>query len=139
MRALLALAVMLLLSGCGVLKTVKSSGDTVIDWGRSAVAAAGNRIHPVTVKKLPEREGQPAFLLRQQYDEPPQLGTFALDNTAMRLCPKGYLLDTSYAVSPRKFGDSRVECVGADCRYALVWKIHCEEVPREPFSIFGKF
>ncbi len=130
-RALMVVALLSVLTGCS------SLADKAANVTGRAVASATEAIHPVKTEKL-DKQGV-AWLLKQQYDEPPVLDGFQMDYKARSLCPKGYLKDEVYALAPRKLAVNHAACVTADCRYTLVWKIHCEEVPQEPFSIFGKF
>jgi len=120
-----------LLAGCSSMtqKAAALSGHVV---GRT-----GDVMYPVQTQKL-DQEGM-VWLLQQQYDEPPVLDGFQMDYKARSLCTRGYLKDEVYALAPRKLAVNHAACVTADCRYTLVWKIRCEEVPQEPFSIFGKF
>ncbi len=131
MKKLAMFLALLAAGGCS------SMADRAANLSGRAVAATGEAIHPVRVEKLDQAGVK--WLLRQQYDEPPVLDGFQMDYRARALCPKGYLKDEVYALAPRRLAVNHAACVTADCRYTLVWKIHCEEVPQEPFSIFGKF
>ncbi len=130
MRRILLVAVAVLVSGCS------SWASKTSHWTSAAIGKTGDLIAPIEVKK---GEDDLHWLIRQSFNEPPVLNSMAFDFRARQLCPKGYLKDEVYAQRPAKFGVDPAVCVTADCRYQLVWKIHCDEVPREPFSIFGKF
>jgi len=130
MRAALPVVVAMLLNGCS------SWANKAGHWTSTAVAKTGDLIAPIEVQK---QQDDLHWLIRQQFNEPPVLDSLAFDYRARQLCPKGYLKDEVYAQRPAKFGVDPAVCATADCRYTLVWKIHCDEVPREPFSIFGKF
>jgi len=132
MIRMLAVGVLLgLVAGCSSVtqKAAAVSGQ--------ALGRGGEAIYPVHTQKLDE--AGMAWLLQQQYDEPPVLDGFQMDYKARTLCSRGYLKDEVYALAPRKLAVEHATCVTADCRYTLVWKIRCEEVPQAPFSIFGKF
>jgi hypothetical protein len=130
MRVLILLSALVLLSGCS------SWANKASHWTSTAVASTGDLIAPIEVK---QQQDDLHWLIQQQFNEPPVLDSMAFDFRARQLCPKGYLKDEVYAQRPAKFAVDPAECTTADCRYTLVWKIHCDEVPREPFSIFGKF
>jgi hypothetical protein len=119
------------LSGCSSLadRSAEASGHLL---GR-----LGEATYPVKVSKL-DGKGK-LWQLEQQYDEPPVLDGFQMDYRARSLCSQGYLKEDVYAVAPRKLADDHAACLSADCRYTLVWKIRCEQMPQAPFSIFGKF
>jgi starvation-inducible outer membrane lipoprotein len=129
MKKGIVLGMLFLMSGCS------SISEKMGQWSAQAVAKTSDVIYPIEVKQ----QGDMAWVLTQQYDEPPVLDGFQMDYKARELCPTGYLKDEVYAKRPALFAKDHAQCVTADCRYTLVWKIHCEETPQEPFSIFGKF
>lgn len=132
MKHLLLSLVLVGVAGCS------SWGEKAAQWSGHAVAKAGEVMHPVIVAKA-ETDSKLMWVLKQQYNEPPVLDGFQMDYKARELCPKGYLKEEVYALRPAKFAVNHAACVSAECHYTLVWKIRCDKVPHEPFSIFGKF
>lgn len=64
---------------------------------------------------------------------------YSLQRQAEKLCPKGYSFLNRQAISSVEFAQHHAECAqGRNCGYELEWRIRCGEVPREPFSLFGK-
>lgn len=63
----------------------------------------------------------------------------SLQRQAEKLCPKGYSFLNRQAISSVEFAQHHAECAqGQSCGYELQWRIRCGEIPREPFSLFGK-
>lgn len=80
------------------------------------------------------------YVIEQTRHEPPMsYESRALTKQAEKLCPNGY----SYLLRQNKaesdFAKHHGECaMGANCEYVLQWRIRCGNIPREPFSLFGK-
>ncbi len=130
MRVLFISMLVIMLAGCGTMV------EKVASWSGHAAGKIGELIYPVQVVSM---ESEKAWLLKQHYDEPPVLDGFQMDYQARELCPEGYVKEEVYALRPAKFEFDAVACVSEACRYTLVWKVRCDEMPQEPFSIFGKF
>lgn len=90
----------------------------------------------IAVQPLSETE----YELVQYRDEPPTgFESRALRKQAEALCPKGYEYLLRHAQKPAEFATHHAECaLGKDCGYELKWRIRCGDIPREPFSLFGK-
>lgn len=121
------------LSGCStVSKGVDSLGQGIISLGESFERAATD----VEVKKLADDQ----FALAQTFEEPVKsLDSWALRIEAREVCPDGYVYLSRNARKAGGFAYSEAQCSGEmDCTYQLEWQIRCEDVPEEPFSLFGK-
>lgn len=86
---------------------------------------------------------EPSFeehLLTQfYYDAPTSVESRSLDRQARNLCPVGYSFLLRQVVSVDEMAKHQFECAqGKNCGYELQWRIRCGEVPREPFSLFGR-
>jgi hypothetical protein len=63
----------------------------------------------------------------------------ALARKAESLCPNGYEYLTRHATKPGEFAQHHGQCSqGQICDHELIWHIRCGNIPREPFSFFGK-
>ena len=134
MRRSILIAASVLLGGC------PSRWDKTADYTSRAVATVGDYIHPVEVKTLRDDERFALYELRQRQDSPPKLEKWQMDHKARALCPKGYVREHAYAYREGgRFGLDEISCSAQDCRYDLVWIVRCDDVPQEPFSIFGKY
>ena len=80
------------------------------------------------------------YMIEQTRFEPPtSFESRALTSKAEQLCPKGYSYLLRQAYSDHEFAVHHGECAtGADCEFKLQWRIRCGNIPREPFSLFGK-
>ena len=121
------------MSGCSTIsKGVDSVGQGVVALGEGFEKIATD----VQVEALSDQK----FALSQIFQEP----VSTLDSWAMRieskaLCPDGYIYENRNARKVGGFEWSHAECAaGSDCRYQLEWRIQCQDVPEEPFSLFGK-
>ena len=122
------------MSGCSTL------WDRTTDYTSRAVGAVGEKIHPVQVRKLGEAGGQPVLELRQRQNDVPRLVNWQMDHKARALCPKGYIREHAYAYQAgKRFAASEMDCAAGDCTHDLIWIVRCDDVPQEPFSIFGKY
>lgn len=90
----------------------------------------------VEVTKLAEDE----FLIEQiRFDPPISYESRALTKKADQLCPIGFSYLLRQAHSEHEFATDHQQCaVGQDCQFTLQWRIRCGNIPREPFSLFGK-
>lgn len=89
---------------------------------------------------IPLSEENKEYELIQTRSEPPtSFESRALRKKAEDLCPTGYEYLLRYAHKPAEFVGHHAACaVGEDCSYELKWRIRCGDIPREPFSLFGK-
>ena len=88
------------------------------------------------VQKMDEE----TFYLTKFYNEPVQgFERYSLRQKSEELCPKGYHFLLRTAGKTSEMAKEHVSCAsGADCEYALEWRIKCTDQPQEAFSIFGK-
>ena len=80
------------------------------------------------------------FQLTEHFNEPViNFDSWALRAKSREVCPDGYIYESRQALKTAGFGSTHSACLdGANCTYALEWRIKCADVPYEPFSIFGK-
>ncbi|GKT12044.1 MAG: hypothetical protein ISEC1_P1018 [Thiomicrorhabdus sp.] len=133
LRRLLLVVGVALLSGCSTIdSSVDSVGSGMVSAGDSLQSLTGN----VQTKKMNEK----TFHLTEFYHEPvTTFDSWSLRSKAREVCPGGYVYDSRQALKMGKFADTHSECANdASCGYALEWRIRCEDVPYEPFSLFGK-
>jgi hypothetical protein len=121
------------LAGCSTLSDgVDAVGKGVVYIGESVETATSD----VTVVKVDED----IYALSETFYEPVK----SLDSWAMRIeareaCPKGYVYLSRNARKTGGFAYSEVQCEGEmSCAFNLEWRIKCQDVPDEPFSLFGK-
>ena len=121
------------LTGCSTVgKGVNAVGSSVVYVAESADKA----ISDVKVDKTADDQ----FTLTETFYEPVR----SLDSWSMRiesreLCPQGYVYVNRNAFKSSEFAYSDDQCVGGkSCEYKLQWQIQCQDVPKEPFSLFGK-
>lgn len=90
----------------------------------------------VEVRELAQDE----FELSLYRDAPPMsFESRAMRKQAEQLCPTGYRYLLRQAVKQGEFATHHAECAaGKDCGHQLEWRIRCGNVPREPFSLFGR-
>ncbi|MDX1352539.1 MAG: hypothetical protein R3254_05960 [Thiomicrorhabdus sp.] len=87
-----------------------------------------------------EKKADDQFALTERFYEPVR----SLDSWSMRiesreLCPQGYVYLNRYAKKTSGFAYSDAQCEGEmSCEYKLEWLIQCQDVPKEPFTLFGK-
>ncbi len=122
-----------LLSGCSsITGGVDTVGQGVVSLSDKLQSVTGS----VQVKKIDDEN----FKLSELFYEPVNsLDSFALRAKARETCPKGYTYQSRQAKKAGEFAYTHEQCVGEkDCGYTLEWNIKCEDVPYEPFSLFGK-
>lgn len=92
----------------------------------------------VSVNTLSDEKEE--YELIQVRSEPPKdFESRTLRKQAEALCPTGYEYLLRQAQKSAEFVDHHAACaVGEDCGYELKWRIRCGDIPREPFSLFGK-
>lgn len=92
----------------------------------------------VSVNTLSDEKEE--YELIQVRSEPPKdFESRALRKQAEALCPTGYEYLLRHAQKSAEFVKHHAACgVGEDCGYELKWRIRCGDIPREPFSLFGK-
>lgn len=131
---LVALGISLLtLSGCSTISNgVDSVGKGVVYAGEGLEKAT----HDVSVDKIDDEH----FNLSVEYHEPVRkLDSWAMRIEAREVCPKGYVYLSRNARKTGGFAYSDTQCQGEmSCSYQLEWRIKCQDVPDEPFSLFGK-
>ena len=121
------------LSGCS---TINDSANTV---GESVVWLAEGTTKLTTDVKV-DKVDDKNFILQQTFNEPVKtLDSWALRIEARELCPEGYIYTNRNAFRDAAFGEANNECLAnSRCQYQLQWRIKCQQVPQEPFSLFGK-
>jgi hypothetical protein len=130
--SLLAISLTLLAGCSSITGGVDTVGQGVVSLSDKLQSATGN----VQVKKIDDEN----FKLSELFYEP----VISLDSLAMRAaaresCPKGYTYQSRQAHKAGEFAYTHEQCVGGnDCSYTLEWNIKCEDVPYEPFTLFGK-
>ncbi|MEA3404203.1 MAG: hypothetical protein U9R28_00500 [Pseudomonadota bacterium] len=80
------------------------------------------------------------FYLTEFFNEPVQsFDSWSLRRQAKELCPKGHHSLLRKAGKASEMAKEHASCAsGADCEYALEWRIQCTDRPEEKFTIFGK-
>lgn len=80
------------------------------------------------------------FTLTQFYNEPVQgFDSWSMRRESEALCPTGYHYLLRKAGKSSELASEHASCAsGADCEYALEWRIKCTDQPQEKFTIFGK-
>ena len=80
------------------------------------------------------------FTLTEFYNEPVQgFDSWSLRRQAKELCPKGHHYLLRKAGKASEMAAEHASCAsGANCEYALEWRIKCTDQPQEKFTIFGK-
>ncbi|MBN2647514.1 MAG: hypothetical protein JXR44_06995 [Thiotrichales bacterium] len=58
-------------------------------------------------------------------------------SVAKELCPIGYIPLSRQALKMGELSSSDTQCNGA-CQHRLEWHIRCQDIPEEPFTLFGK-
>jgi len=124
---------LLALSGCSTL----SNG---VDSVGKGVVYAGEGLEKVTHDVNVEKVNDERFNLSTEYNEPVRkLDSWAMRIEAREVCPKGYVYLSRNARKTGGFAYSDTQCQGGmSCSYQLEWRIKCQDVPDEPFSLFGK-
>lgn len=121
------------LSGCSTM----SSGVESVGKG---IVYVGEGIEKMTTDVKVEKVDDERFNLSVTFHEPVKtLDSWALRIEAREVCPKGYIYLSRNARKTGGFAYSEAQCEAEmSCGYALEWRIKCEDVPNEPFSLFGK-
>ncbi|MBF6058452.1 MULTISPECIES: hypothetical protein [Thiomicrorhabdus] len=130
--SLLTCSVLFSVSGCSSISSgVESIGKGVYNlaetWEKNTV--------DVSSKPLTEDE----FLLATDVRGPVTgFDSWPMRIKAREVCPDGYIYLSRQAQKQSEFANSLTQCSDGDCSYKLEWRIRCEDVPEEPFSLFGK-
>ncbi|MDA3806711.1 MAG: hypothetical protein PF440_02260 [Thiomicrorhabdus sp.] len=122
-----------LLAGCS---SITGGVDTV----GQGVVSLGDKLQSVTGNVQAEKIDDENFKLSELFYEPVNsLDSLALRAKAREVCPKGYTYQSRQAHKAGEFAYTHEQCVGGNgCGYTLEWNIKCEDVPYEPFTLFGK-
>ncbi len=122
-----------LLAGCS---TVTGSVDAIAQ----GVVSLGDKLQSVTGHVQVEEIDEENFKLSELFYEPvTSFDSLAMRAKAREACPKGYTYQSRQAKKAGEFAYTHEQCVGGNsCGYILEWRIKCEEVPYEPFTLFGK-
>lgn len=126
----LLVAVSFFASGCSV-----QSGAAKIEQGLSAIGHSLQKLEEdVHSKPLAENE----YLIWQSSHESfKSFDSSHFRTVAKQLCPIGYVPLSRQARKDGELAASDALCDG-ECGYTLEWHIRCQDVPEEPFSLFGK-
>jgi len=121
------------LSGCSTI----SDGVDAIGSGVVYVAEGTQKL---TTDVTVEKESDGKFILQQSFNQPVKsLDSWAMRVEARELCPEGYIYLNRNALRSGGFGVSDADCtISGACDFQLQWRIKCQKVPQEPFSLFGK-
>lgn len=130
--SLLAISLTLLAGCSSVTGGVDAVGQGIVSLGDKLQSVTGH----VQVKKIDEEN----FKLSELFYEPVTgFDSLAMRAKAREICPKGYTYQSRQAKKAGEFAYTHEQCVGGNgCGYTLEWNIKCEEVPYEPFTLFGK-
>lgn len=130
--SLLAISLTLLAGCSSVTGGVDAVGQGIVSLGDKLQSVTGH----VQVKKIDEEN----FKLSELFYEPvTSFDSLAMRAKAREVCPKGYTYQSRQAKKAGEFAYTHEQCVGGNgCGYTLEWNIKCEEVPYEPFTLFGK-
>jgi len=87
-----------------------------------------------------QKVDEETFYLTEFYNEPVQgFESYSLRTKSKELCPTGHHYLLRKAGKSSELAKDHATCAaGADCKYALEWRIKCTDQPQEKFSIFGK-
>jgi len=87
-----------------------------------------------------EKMDDQIYKLVEFYNEPVQgFDSWSLRREAQTLCPTGHHYLLRKAGKSAEMATDHASCVsGANCEYALEWRIKCTDQPQEKFTIFGK-
>jgi len=121
------------LTGCSTVgKGVNAVGSGVV----YAAEGVDKAINNVEVTKTSDDN----FTLTETFNEPVRsLDSWSLRIESRELCPNGYVYVNRFAHKTSEFAYSDNQCESdMSCEYKLQWKIKCQDVPKEPFSLFGK-
>ncbi len=130
--SLLAISLTLLAGCSSVTGSVDAVGQGIVSIGDKLQSVIGH----VQVEKIDEEN----FKLSELFYEPvTSFDSIAMRAKAREACPKGYTYQSRQAKKTGEFAYGHEQCVGGNaCGYTLEWNIKCEEVPYEPFTLFGK-
>ncbi|WP_051144813.1 hypothetical protein [Thiomicrorhabdus sp. Kp2] len=121
------------LTGCS---TIADGMDAV----GSGVVYVAEGFDKVASEVAIEKKADDQFVLTENFYEPVR----SLDSWSMRIeardvCPQGYIYLNRFAQKTSGFAYSDAQCeADMPCEYKLEWLIKCQDVPKEPFSLFGK-
>ncbi len=123
-----------LLAGCSTMTGgVDSIGQGVLSFNDKLQSVTGH----VQVEEIDDK----SFKLTEVFYEPvTNFDSFAMRAKARESCPDGYVYESRHAKKTSELAYSHEQCVGTDAcsGYTLEWHIKCEDVPYEPFTLFGK-
>ncbi|WP_157760455.1 hypothetical protein [Thiomicrorhabdus arctica] len=122
-----------LLAGC-------SSVTGGLDAVGQGVVSLSDKLQSMTSDVQVKKIDDDNFKLSELFYEPVgSLDSLAMRAKARESCPKGYTYQSRQAKKAGEFAYSHEQCVGGNgCGYTLEWNIKCEDVPYEPFTLFGK-
>jgi len=121
------------LSGCSTIADgVNSAGKGMVTVGEGFEKLTSD----VSVEKLSEDR----YRLSETFNEPvTSLDSWAMRIEAREVCTEGYVYLSRNARKTGGFAYSDLQCTGGmSCSYDLEWRIKCQDVPKEPLSLFGK-
>lgn len=130
---LLGFASVFAVTGCSTV----GDGVNTVGAGFVYVAEGAQKlVSSVEVEKIDANN----FILQQDFNEPVrELDSWAMRIEAREVCPQGYVYLNRNALNNGGFGVSDADCAASSsCSYKLQWRIQCQDVPKEPFSFFGK-
>lgn len=122
-----------ILPGCS---TVSNSVDAV----GSGVVYVAEGFDQIASDVKVEKQADDKFTLSERFYEPVRsLDSWSMRIEAREVCPQGYVYLNRFAQKSSGFAYSDAQCEGEmSCEYKLEWLIQCQDVPKEPFSLFGK-
>ena len=124
---------LLSLTGCSTISDGANSVGAGVVW----LAEGATQITTdVDVAKTDDKH----YVLKQSFNQPvTSLDSWAMRIEARKVCPDGYVYVNRNAVKSGALGVSGADCAAShSCGYELQWRIKCQDVPQEPFSLFGK-
>ena len=121
------------LSGCS---TISDGMDAV----GSGLVSAAEGFDQATSDVVVEQKTDDQFVLTEYFYEPVRkLDSWSMRIEAREACPQGYIYLNRFAQKDSLFAESDAQCENEmSCKYKLEWLIKCQDVPKEPFSLFGK-
>ncbi|BBP45756.1 hypothetical protein THMIRHAS_11290 [Thiosulfatimonas sediminis] len=129
--SMVLLSVVFFAAGCSVQGGAEKIGD-----GLGAIATSIQQFDAdVQSEKVAENE----FRLWQTSNESfKNFESQKMRAVSKQLCPIGYFITSRQMRSSSELKASDLECIGGTCQSLLEWNIRCQDVPEEPFSLFGK-
>lgn len=126
-----AIAAVVLASGCSV-----QGGAAKIEAGFSAIAHSMQKFdEPVQTEQVGENEYR---LWQTSFESFKNFDSMNMRTTSKQLCPIGYYQTSRQVRSNAELKETDAECVGGTCKSTLEWYIRCQDIPEEPFTLFGK-